>query len=560
MTDLNERLRGIDRLTPPDLWTTAQGRAEARSETPKVSLGRRFAIIAASLAIGMAAVVVVVFAFRTSPGTTPTTAGWQRGEIEPLGATFQYPSSWHLQPFEEQVGHAGFTGVVVSNVEGDLHHPDLGPNSATSAWDLSGLPPGGVVVSIEHLDAIGVPRSPDSQFPLALADAEHLGRTQLSGETEALWLPFWLNGRHLGARVYFGPEASEDDQHVAADIVASIRPSQMGKPSADPTILVSSSGPSGDQALLSGTLTIDSGCLAVSNGPDSSVYVVWPAGYSLEEGWLLDDSGNQVAAIGDDIEMGGGITNLTHAEPEVVGGIPSSCEVGGSDAYWFAGTPEPLLEEDGSTASVPGLGLDICSSSSAPGTFGGTEGLVYLVEEAPAEGCGSGVEGFQRLAVAPQGNRVTIVGPQLAICRDSWPCRLFAAPDIDLDGTDEVAVEVGRTGGSRLFVLFRVEGGRVQQFTFCAGCADQLAWGGNGGHREGAYCRGPASSPRLVTWAAETDPGAEAGPWDVAEVTHEVEGNQLIEVDQRNSQVPSVGSLPPGGGSSLCGSEIEPAS
>jgi hypothetical protein len=285
MNDLAERLRQIERNPSPDLWEDITDRLVGSSRTAQSSGWRRATIIAASLAIGMAAVGAVVFAFRTSPGTTPTTAGWARGEIEMLGATFQYPSSWHLQPFEERVGLAGFTGVVVSNVEGDLHHPDLGADGATSAWDLSGLPPGGVVISIEHLDAIGVPTGgvptrPDSQFPLDLVDAEHLGQTRHSGATEALWLDFTLNGRHMGARVFFGPDATEEDRRVAADIVASIRPKQMGDAGADPTILVSSSGPSGDLALLTGTLTDESGCLAVSTSADSSVFVVWPAGYS----------------------------------------------------------------------------------------------------------------------------------------------------------------------------------------------------------------------------------------------------------------------------------------
>ena len=91
----------------------------------------------------------------------------------------------------------------------------------------------------------------------------------------------------------------------------------------DMTLLVSSSGPSGDTAGLSGTLTTENGCVAVATGPASSVYVVWPAGYSLadEEGetWLVDDAGNQVARIGDEVQMGGGITNLAHAEPSVQG-------------------------------------------------------------------------------------------------------------------------------------------------------------------------------------------------------------------------------------------------
>ncbi len=122
----------------------------------------------------------------------------------------------------------------------------------------------------------------------------------------------------------------------------------------DVTLLVSSLGPSYDTALLTGTLTTDSGCVAVSGGPGSSVFVVWPDGYSLaEEGddvWLVDHSGNRIAKIGDEVQMGGGVNNLAHAEPEVPAGIPSSCEVGGPDAYWFAGTPE-LVE--GSATPTP---------------------------------------------------------------------------------------------------------------------------------------------------------------------------------------------------------------
>ena len=110
------------------------------------------------------------------------------------------------------------------------------------------------------------------------------------------------------------------------------------------TALVSSSGPSRGQARLGGPLAIRNGCLTVS-GYDSPMYVVWPNGYSLaEEGddlWLVDDLGNRVATIGDEVLMEGESRDLARAEPEVLGGIPPSCEViGGPDAYWFAGVPE----------------------------------------------------------------------------------------------------------------------------------------------------------------------------------------------------------------------------
>lgn len=347
MDDLTKRLRQIEANRAPDLWEEIVSRHPG---TPQAGTPRE-RLIAALVAtvVAVAAIGFLVNAFDSFGSDRSATTGqgeWVKGEIESLGASFQYPSTWHLQPFDEPVGDAAFTGAVVSNASEDLHHPDLGGDGATSTWDLSELRPDGVVVSIEDLAALLMTTSPDSQFPLALADAEQLGRTRHSGDAEGLWLPFWLNGRHLGARVYFGPEASEDDRQVAADIVASIRPKQMGDAGADPTILVSSSGPSGDQALLTGTLTAEDGCLAVSTGT-SSVYVVWPAGYSLSEEkggtWLADESGTLVAKIGDEVQMGGGITNLAHAEPGVVGGIPSSCEVGGPDAYWFAGTPEAVL-------------------------------------------------------------------------------------------------------------------------------------------------------------------------------------------------------------------------
>jgi hypothetical protein len=110
------------------------------------------------------------------------------------------------------------------------------------------------------------------------------------------------------------------------------------------TLLVSSSGPSGDQALLTGTLTTEDGCVAVSSGPGSSVFVLWPAGYSLAEEagtfWLVDDAGNPIAMIGDEIRMGGGSTTLADAKRSVPDGIPTACEVAGPDAYFLAGTPE----------------------------------------------------------------------------------------------------------------------------------------------------------------------------------------------------------------------------
>ena len=347
MTDLNERLRGIDRLIPPDLWEAAQVKAEgglngmrSLSQSP----ARRFAIIAASLAIGLAAVAWVVIAI--TPATSPPTpvdepilspaprTDCPTGLIRADSINTQefvrqmqgYLPTWLPEGFgllatfgwdgsmDGSAGHGIWSDERCRKVELDFN-----PN-----WRSSGrVMPGDVRPSVGPW--IVEADEPDECGNAVLGTGRCLRYS--ASTTEGLLTLAMMgldreNGDRIALSIYSGP-------------------------SLDVTALVSSSGPSSDTALLIGTLTAENGCLAVSTGNGSSVYVVWPAGYSLskEKGgtWLVDDSGALVATIGDEVQMGGSITNLAHAEPEVVGGIPSSCEVGGTDAYWFAGTPVAVI-------------------------------------------------------------------------------------------------------------------------------------------------------------------------------------------------------------------------
>jgi hypothetical protein len=293
-----------------------------------------------------------------------------------------------------------------------------------------------------------------------------------------------------------------------------------------PAILVSTSGPSGDLALLTGTLTADSGCLAVSGGPGSSVFVVWPAGYSLadegSETWLLDDSGNRIAAIGDQVQMGGGITNLAHAEPSVQGGIPAACEIGGPDAYWFAGTPDLVEAANPTVEAVPvhieGVPFDVCRPMSIPGKFLGGFDTLWVFERAPEQGC-EGYEGFQYLGVgtsdtvAGLSNEIHDVGQNKT---SLWP---YAAFDIDRDGFDEIAVGIGGSEPHRRasIVLFRVgfEPGPsdrlgIEQVTLSCGqiCIQRKPWIDLGQYpdvRLGAECETYGSLKRgLVLWSVQS--------------------------------------------------------
>ena len=505
MTNLNERLRGIDRLTPPDLWEAARIRAERGTAiAPTPSLTRRFAIIAASLAIGLAAVGVVIFAFRSDPSTTrpvtPARRAVENGDIwvqvgggdgttaiyrvDPefvrgseamwtdSGGTFGdtqvaprlIADDYAFSPdgsrvvFSEEVAqgsgevprelfvmnadgtgvrqltndgvYAGFPAwspdgnsivyasyrgneyipgcLGVSNCPTDLYVIDAGGGtpSPVATGDVSETTPtwspdgsriafsevsdgwAGTIVTMraDGSDRVVLQSAGEVSFPSWSPDGAQIVFLRMQGGTNHLWTvspdgseqhdlvdtrtdtnfgrPVWSpEGDHIAFARYAGVVSlwiidragDRSPERIAgwpgfegSPIAWRPVPVQRESDTENVSLLVSSSGPSGDQALLTGTLTAEDGCLAVSTGT-SSVYVVWPAGYSLAEEkggtWLVNDSGTLVAMIGDEVQMGGGITNLPHAEPEVVGGIPSSCEVGGPDAYWFAGIPALVLAD-----------------------------------------------------------------------------------------------------------------------------------------------------------------------------------------------------------------------
>jgi hypothetical protein len=221
----SDRLRVLDDLQPPDLWREIE-RRQPRSEPVAVMPRRHRAItLAFAAALGIASILVATSVIGPTVDLgSLNTSTWRTRDVKPLRMTFSYPPQWHVQPFDEVIGgHAGFTGVIASNVSHTFRHPDLGRQEYTSAWDLRGLPDGTVAISIEHLDAIGVPREPhDTRLPLDLARAHQLKQDRPSADWDHLWLPFVLNGLHDSVRVWVGPRASEHDREIARRIVASI--------------------------------------------------------------------------------------------------------------------------------------------------------------------------------------------------------------------------------------------------------------------------------------------------------------------------------------------------
>lgn len=226
MTERRTKLRILDGLDAPSLWSDI----EARQARPDPSLDpslwrRRLGTVALAIAVGLAGVLVAVKAL--GPAAHPTasldTRTWSSHDVPTLHLRFNHPPQWHVQPFDELVGRAGMIGSVVSNVDHRFRHPDLGPNRHTSAWEMRGMPDDAVVISIQHLEAIGPPQ-PDSVRPLEIDRAERSVGEYLDPGWVQLWLPFTLAGVDDSVFIWFGPEATAHDREVARLIVASIGP------------------------------------------------------------------------------------------------------------------------------------------------------------------------------------------------------------------------------------------------------------------------------------------------------------------------------------------------
>ncbi len=347
MTNLAERLRQIERNPSPDLWGEIASRPVESSPSERHGLRHRVAAGLVAAVVSIAAFAFLVTVFRSGPDRDPIEA-----PLAPLSIrvwTTEDPGDLHFS--------ATFQGEEIELVGIETPGSDLEyPNSAST--DL----PVGTPIVVEASDALSV-----SVFELDPAQSKFVVENgsciipgslrSLPGPGETAFFVYAEGEGFSGGQAFRAETIGEGLDHDSAlDPDSNVDAGKLGLATCHeaPRILVSSSGPSGDQALLAGTLMAQNGCLAVSND-DSPVYVVWPDGYALEEegdeAWLVDDSGNRIAKVGDQIQVGGGITNLAHAEPSVPDGIPRSCEVSGPDAYWFAGTPELIQPSASPTAS-----------------------------------------------------------------------------------------------------------------------------------------------------------------------------------------------------------------
>ncbi len=96
----------------------------------------------------------------------------------------------------------------------------------------------------------------------------------------------------------------------------------------------------GMDALGGGRLIDHNGCLALAHDPRPT-YVLWPDGYALliraGQTVLINAVGREIAAMGDEVRLGGGFVPLTGAAG-AIGGVPESCQAGG-ESYFITSGP-----------------------------------------------------------------------------------------------------------------------------------------------------------------------------------------------------------------------------
>jgi hypothetical protein len=242
-----------------------------------------------------------------------------------------------------------------------------------------------------------------------------------------------------------------------------------------------------------------------------------------------------------------------------IGSVIATRPPGGSLAD--PGTPITLIVSDAwepppeaQATRLPGIdAYRVCRLLSMPGDFGsaGDEFVVFEEERVPGAGC-SGSEGFQHVAVLRDGQvtalsrRITDIYPD-----EVWRVWPYAAPDLDGDGVDEIAVALDVHGTGRRVWFFQLGAG---------GGGLDGAWNDQGppftqvidataSQPQGLYCDGVGADRRVVTWVADTSAQS------VVESRWRLETSRVA-LDSESTVPVGPQGYPAAGDQELCGSPV----
>jgi hypothetical protein len=206
-----------------------------------------------------------------------------------------------------------------------------------------------------------------------------------------------------------------------------------------------------------------------------------------------------------------------------------------------------------------GLGFPICDVMSMPITVAGAPGNAYVFSEA-TDGCPKPGEGHRFVGADLDGNgTVDATAPELTDCFSPVGCETFAAPDVNGDGTSEIAVSVAGADGYGVW-LYAVSTsppavepitvvdpqgiGNMQTGPF------QFAWVDVVGHSGGARCNTlPNGTTFTIFGVDKLDPNANVQFTDLR-----VSGTTATVIGASHDKVPIADAPVPG--DELCGTRL----
>ncbi len=210
---------------------------------------------------------------------------------------------------------------------------------------------------------------------------------------------------------------------------------------------------------------------------------------------------------------------------------------------------EPDAEPSASAAHDLGLPFDVCDVTRVAGRFATADGTAYVASRMDGGSCPAMINAPQLVAVDVDGDGLVDATYDSPTCQD-W-CTIFAAPDVDGDGTSELLVQTAQftIAGLQLYdvaadppqivpVTVRPPGAQA----FPAGEPAQFWHGAEGYNIETLGCSGDGRSRLLVSKVAYQNP-PDSGPWLVEETRFrlhraelEIVGTSDAETDEPSLQ------------------------
>ena len=149
------------------------------------------------------------------------------------GWHLRHPVGWNVQDLGEERCRSPEVsgGILVTNVDATLHHPDGRTTGCWERWVLADFPEAGVGVQVQPAPPPQFPpdlrQLPDTTFPLSADDFRFTGRVLGGPSTRSLQVV--RGGRAtLAVTLFVGPRARGHDLEVARSLVGTIRLARPG--------------------------------------------------------------------------------------------------------------------------------------------------------------------------------------------------------------------------------------------------------------------------------------------------------------------------------------------